>query len=100
MNTRYSMVKLAQLTKHLIFFFCNDEAGNLNMSDMNHVNDPAFDERRQHRAKRQIPALEKAERQNHYAVHEEENVPHRNIPFSRHDGAENIESAGRASNTQ
>lgn len=100
MDTRNSMVKLAQLTKHLIFFLCNDEAGNLDMSNMNHVNDSALDESRQHRAKSEVPALEKAERQNDYAVHEEQNVSHRNVPFSRHDGAKNIESAGRASNTQ
>ncbi|MNP80219.1 hypothetical protein D3C76_1782500 [compost metagenome] len=70
------------------------------MSDMNHVNDSALDVSRQHREKSQIPALEKAQRQNHCAVHEEKNVPHGNITFSGYDRAEDIEAAGRPAHPQ
>ncbi|MMZ64078.1 hypothetical protein D1872_263750 [compost metagenome] len=70
------------------------------MANMNRVNDFALDERRKHGAKRQIPALEKAERQNNSSIHDEKNIAHRNIPFSRYDGTEDIKSTGGTADPQ
>ncbi|MNM47437.1 hypothetical protein D3C81_584030 [compost metagenome] len=89
--------KLVEPFEHLILVLGHDEAGQLDVPDMNQIDDPALDEDTQHGVQRGIPALHEAKCQDDDSVHDEQHCSHRHVTLAGNDGAQNVEAPGRTS---
>lgn len=81
--------------QHLFPFLRDDEAGQLDVAAVDHIDYTALDENTKHSVKGRIPAFEEAEAKDYQTIHYKEYGAHWNIVFARNNRAKYIKTPGR-----